>query len=357
MTYTYIFLSLIIFISSSCSYLPSIPFLSGGDESSESETTSSESHTLRASDQMILAVGGNYPGIDERIITDSSGDAISTSHTSLNCQTEESHIVDISSRPGFDTIATGQGFLITPLSTGIADIHCETTDGQVDQWYQVTVPPQQLIQILIAEALGPIVDDAQTVSESGASYVLQTSDSMTAHMIGMVIKNRIALILDNDQPSLFGVDDELFYENPPESYWNAVIAADNQFSPTNSDNIMNDVFVGARHRGNMMDAELIAYDQAVISAGRIFNNDYEDITQGAFAFMSPSDAQWNDIEDSLENGGQLIPASVSFNDSAFPALAPIQLVIDSAIWQYDSGRPAFIFARTRLEDESAIIEN
>ena len=102
---------------------------------------------------------------------------------------------------------------------------------------------------------------------------------------------------------------------------------------------------------------LIAYDQAVITAAGVFNGDIVDLTAGAFAFRSPTDAEWDLLAEALSDGADEIPDDSGFTDASFPALAPIQILVHPDVWTYDDGLPSFVFARERLDGYSAMTNN
>jgi len=169
-----------------------------------------------------------------------------------------------------------------------------------------------------------------------------------------VIRNRIALINDEDDPSLFGADEDDYDSDPIGSYYDVVIYAPDQFSPTGTDDPTYDTFIEAEDRDLLSGNWLIAYDQAVLTAGRVFNGDISDTTGNCFAFRSPTAAEWDLIAGNL--GADEIPEGSGFTDESFPSLDPIQIVILPDIWAYDGGMPSFVFARER-EDGAAAITN
>jgi hypothetical protein len=103
------------------------------------------------------------------------------------------------------------------------------------------------------------------------------------------------------------------------------------------------------------DELLAAYDQAVITAAKIFNGDITDTTGGAFAFRTPTESEWDAIYSAFLAGEEIPPES-GFTNDTFPSLEPIQILILDSIAKLDDDRPAFIFARKRLDGDPAITD-
>jgi hypothetical protein len=110
----------------------------------------------------------------------------------------------------------------------------------------------------------------------------------------------------------------------------------------------------AEQRKLMSGDELIAYDQAVLTAAGIFNGDTEDTTTGAFAFRSPTPEEWNSIAQAWTIHSYDLPSGAGWSDASFPAFAPIQILIHPDVWTYDDGRPSFVFARMRTSTDAAV---
>jgi len=234
--------------------------------------------------KLSLAVGGVLGGRDELVILDSNGDPRDFSGVTLECAADVD-IVQILPRPGFATTAEGSGVRIVPIDPGIAAITCAAAGEDLGLAYEVTVPPQLLIQILIAEARGVLAEGA-TIDEETESVTLD-SESPTANALGSVVRNRIWFTNSYDDTDLFGVDEEDYDLDPPVSYYDAVIMAEGQFAPTDPGDPNYAIFIDAERRIFMEGEGVTAYDQAVITAAGIFNGDIEDNTTGAFAFYTP----------------------------------------------------------------------
>ncbi|MFA4873746.1 MAG: hypothetical protein WC690_00225, partial [bacterium] len=258
-------------------------------------------------------------------------------------------------RNGYLTQAAGSGVAIVALKPGVVGIKCKLDGTDMDEIYEVTVPPQSLIQILVAEASQQLAEEAVIDEDVGADVVALDSVSPTATALGSVIRRRIDLIDRDDKPELFGADPTDYNENPPASYYDAVIMAKDQFSPTNETDPTYETFVEASQRRLLTGEMLVAYDQAVITAAGIFNGDVLDNTGNAFAFLSPTQDQWNAIAQAFTVASLDIPANAGFTDASFPDLAPIQILIQPDVWKYDDGRPAFVFARIRLDNTFAVV--
>ena len=322
------------------------------DDSDDGGQIISSNRVIEPSKKISLALGGVAPGRDELIVVDENGEPRSfLPNTELSC-TADPAIVQFKNRPGFSSLVAGGGALLVALSEGVAEITCAGNGFEFAEKYEVTIPPQNLLQILLAEASTQLNSEAVIANQR----VALSSQSPTANTLAAVIRNRIELILENDNPALFGADAEDFYANPPSSYYNAVILADKQFSPTNFLDPNYPTFVKAQDRTLLSASLLAAYDQAVLTAAAAFNEDLADPTNGAFAFNSPSEAAWELLETALISESEDIPAGVGTSDANFPAFAPIQVVIDAEIWAYENGRPSFVFSRMKEDSEAAVIE-
>lgn len=309
---------------------------------------------VEATEKFSLATGGVAPGRDELVIYDQNGNPRDFSGQTLECEADDD-IVQLGPRPDYNSAAEGSGVLIVATAPGVTAIRCSADGTLLEEVYEVTIPPQSLIQIIMAEAGRQLDEEAQIDEDLGSEVVSLDSQSPTGDGIGSVIRNRIELINTQGNPALFGAEDEKYTNDPPASYYEAVIMAENQFSPTDPSDPSHDVFDDAQDRNFLQDSWLIAYDQAVLTAAGVFNGDIEDPTGGAFAFRSPTQEQWDVLAQNI--GGAYIPEGSGFSDSSFPALAPIQILIHPEVWTYDDGRPSFVFARERSDSDPAIVNN
>ncbi len=307
---------------------------------------------VNPTDKYLLALGGVAPGWDELVIFDNNENPQDFTGKTLECAADD-EIVRLEVRPGYSDEASGSGVRIIPTEPGITAIRCSVDGEELDKVYEVTIPPQHLIQILIAEALGQLTDEAE-LDDDGDTVKLQ-SISPTGNALGSVIRNRILFINSHDKPDLFLADKDDYDLNPPASYYDAVIMAEGQFSPADPQDPNYDLFDDAQDRNFLNDDELVAYDQAVLTAGGIFNGDIDDTTTGAFAFMSPTPDEWSKIAQAWSMYYWSIPVGAGFSDADFPAFAPIQILIHPDVWKYDDGRPSFVFARMRTEEDFAVV--
>lgn len=334
-----------------CSQLFRNPFSSDDDDSGR--PSSVPDRVANTTNEYYLAIGGVAPGGDELVIEDDNGDARNFSGQTLECKADDD-IVILRPRPGFDTVTAGSGVLMVATSPGITAIHC-TLDGQeLQEIYEVIISPQSLIQILVAEAGTQLKDEADIDSPQGKSIVRLTSTSPTGNALGTVIRNRINLINSTDDPELFAADPDDYDTNPPASYYDSVILAKNQFSPTDTQDPNHKVFEDAQDRNFLEPDTQIAYDQAVITAAHIFSGDTPDSTGGSFAFRSPTQAEWSAVLAAWTGFSLTTPDASGFSDLDFPALAPIQVLIHPNIWKYSDGRPSFILARRRMSENYAV---
>lgn len=304
-------------------------------------------------DHFILALGGVTSGWDDLIIRDVMGNPVLFGQSVLNCWAE-SAIVEVTIRPGYFSQSDGSGVRLIPRDVGVTAVRCTVDGTDLGRVYEVTIPPQSLIQILVAEATEQLADEATLDEEIGAGVVTLGSESSTGNALGAVIRNRIQRILDDGDPSIFGATPAAFETDPFGSYYDAVITAPDQFSPVLTSDPTHDLYERASARSQLSAAEKIAYDQAVLTAGGIFNGDIEDPTQGAFAFRSPTVEEWELLQGALASGATSIPEDSGFTDASFPTYAPIQIEIIPEVWKYsEDKRPSFVFARELPEEATA----
>jgi hypothetical protein len=249
---------------------------------------------VEPTEKFSLAVGGVASGRDELVIYD-GGRERDFGDSTLEC-TADDDIILIRTRPGFDSPAAGSGVRMIATEPGVTAVRCKLDGDDLDGVYEVTVSPQLLVQILVAEAGGQLYDEAELDAdfdfELAKDVVALGSSSPTAEALGSVIRNRVDRIENSDNPSLFNADEELYDSDPPSSFYDAVIMADGQFSPTDQDDPTNDLFEDAQDRDFLEDEWLVIYDQAVLTAAGIYNRDIDDTTSGSFAFRSPTESEW-----------------------------------------------------------------
>lgn len=302
------------------------------------------------SGKLTVALGGSFS--NEYIFLDSQ-DVTDVQHNP-----DDDALFSISPRNGFTTIAEGHGFKVTPLQEGIGYVRPITNSGLLDA-IEITIPPQKLIQILVGEARGEIAREATLEND----HVKSTSVSVTGDAVGAVIRNRIRLINENLNPHLFVADPSDYYFNPDISYYDAVIEARHgdayQFLPVDPEDSSHEEYIQASARLRLSSALEKSYDQAILTAGGIFNGSTEDPTSGSFGFYSPSEEEFRVLRNALGNpenvGGQL-PEGCGTSDSHFPALAPIQvkLLPEVAPSGINPDVPSFVFIRSRMSTEAAV---
>ncbi len=302
------------------------------------------------SGKITVALGGTRSGADEYIFSESDG--------VTGVRNDDEDLFAVGPREGFSTIAAGHGFKVTPLQEGIGYVTPQTATGSLAA-VEVTVPPQTLIQILIGEARGELTREATL--EDG--HVKTSSVSVTGNALAAVIRNRIHLINETANPNLFVADATTYASEPPISYYEAVIQANDgstyQFSPVRPSDPSHDEYLAATARSSVTSELITAYDQAVATAGGVFDDATTDPTSESFAFYSPTSAQFqllrNALEDPQNEGGQL-PEDCGTSDSNFPALAPIQVLLlpEVASSAGDDDVPAFVFVRSRSGADAAV---
>jgi len=311
------------------------------------------------SGKLALALGGLHQGADEIVINEEI--------SSLELENNDPDLFDLEPRPDFESFAGGKGARVIPKKTGIGYV-TPTVNGSARDPIEITISPQSLIQILLGEARGELQREAtMEAGEAGdKTRVKSTSVSVTGDAVAATIRNRIHLIQLKDQPSLFVVDAHDFGSDPPQSFYDAVIEANNghvyQYSPVEPDDPSFPVYQAASERESLGPQYDIAYDQAVLTAAGVFTGDTEDPTTGAFAFYSPTAAQYDAIRQGLESGDTSLPHGCGTSDSNFPALAPVQiLVLDdiapAVLGGGGGGVPSFVFVRSRKSSEPAITES
>lgn len=353
-----ILLILITIVFSGCSSvldnLLKNPFSGGDDDDTPSAIPN---RVTEPTAKYSIAVGGVAPGKDELIIYDSNKNVRDFSGQTLECAADDP-IVLLKNRTGYDSVAAGSGVSMIATEAGVTAIRCSANGTELEEVYEITIPPQSLIQILVAEASEQLVSEAKTEKtedEEDTELVSQDSVSPTANALGSVIRNRISRINIDGEHELFSVDPKDYDLNPPVSYYDAVIMADGQFSPTNSADPSAKIFNNAQDR-NFLEGDLVtAYDQAVLTASGIFNGDIIDNTGNAFAFLSPSESEWWPIAEALGLYYLTIPANAGVSDANFPTLAPIQILVHPDVWRYSDARPSFIFIRKRTLTDLAVV--
>ncbi len=283
------------------------------------------------SGKLAVALGGSREGVDE-IIFDQVFSSLDLANNNADL---------------FSLEFQSRGARVIPLQTGIGYV-APTLDGQAMDPVEVTIPPQSLIRILLGEARGELDREA---TRDAQGHVKTSSVSVTGDALGAVIRNRIDLIALENRPSLFVVNSGDFWSDPPLSQYDAVIAANDgnvyQFSPVDPEDPSFPVFEAAAVRDDLNAGELAAYDQAVLTAAGVFTGDTEDPTNGAFAFYSPTPAQFDLLDQALEDGDTSLPPGCGASDGNFPALAPVQVLVLDEI-------PGFVFVRSRKFIEPAV---
>ena len=352
-----IFLFLLFFVisplTSGCGSI--LPFFSEDEESDsfeeESDSPESESGIERdVSGKLALALGGVAPGTDA-IQTDED-----LTGKTLGFETEDDDLITFAFIESFNSYQEGRGARVIPKAFGIG-YAIPVVNNSYRQAAEIIIPPQKFIQILLGEARGQLTREA-VLDHDG--MVKPGSVSPTGNALGAVIRNRIKIIRDQNAPHLFVADSDLFYADYPITSYEAVIEAGSgghyQFSPLYPDDPTHDEYLDAAHRVNVADDNLIAYDQAVLTAAYIFNDDTQDPTQGAFAFYSPTTLQYDTLQEALISGDTEFPSGAGTSNQQYPALAPIQVLIlpDVSTRSSESSVPSFVFVRERNENDPAV---
>ena len=211
---------------------------------------------------------------------------------------------------------------------------------------------------MMGEASKQVTNEAEV---GGDHHVLLTSVSETADAIGAVTRNRVDLINSGSYDySVFNVDQYAWGIEPVGSYYDAVITAESsgiyQYSPVDPSDPTHETYINAESRG-FLDASLHrGYDQPRLSSSYIFSNNTPDPTNGAFAFYSPTEDEWEKIELGYANNMATLPVGAGVSDSDFPHYDYIQIVVLSKVWDYPDGRPSFVFIREREQSDYAAVK-
>lgn len=326
------------------------PLLSD-DTEAIAEATPSTTPIFEASTTYAIALGGVAPGRDTLVIADKVADTVAT----ITFTSEDDTIVGLLPRPGFADFTSGRGAVLIPQASGSTRIRYTLNGVEQPNRFGVVVPPQELVQVLMGEARGQILSEA-TVSNG---VVALTSRSRTAEALAAVIRNRVALISQRSEPSLFAADKATFYANPPATSYAAVIEAQTmhlyQFSPVHPDDGSHTVYTNASARAFLAPTEQLAYDQSVLTAAGIFDGSIADPTGGAFAFRTPSSIEAECLTAAADVPTiSSIPTGCGPGDANFPALAPVQILIHPDIARLSDGFPAFVFYRERATGAAAV---
>lgn len=322
--------------------------------SDSDDGNSSTSPAVEATATYSLAMGGVAKGRDELVIYDTNGDIANFSGKVLTFQTDNNN-VELRTRDGHSDFASGSGAKIIPLTEGTTVITYFVDGKEQPDKYLVIIPPQSLIQILMGEARGQLATEAQV---SGGNVEL-TSESPTGNAIAAVIRNRVQM-LESGQPfGLFLVDSNVWYSRPNASHWDAVISARDgdayQFTPVDPDSVSHTALLAAATREGMLNKEeLIAYDQAVLTAAGVFANIIKDPTDGAFAFRTPTPAESDCLSLAMATRSLFLPAGCGPGDENYPYFAPVQILIHPSVTKLDDGRPGFVFIRNRDITDPAV---
>ncbi len=300
------------------------------------------------SGKLALALGGSVTGSDELTFP--------SELRLTDLQNNDSDLFSLKTLGGADSFASGNGAQVVPLKVGIGYVTPVTAGRSLDP-LQVTIPPQELIQILVGEARGELAREA-TLNNG---QVKSSSVSLTGDAVGAVIRNRINLINQSMNPGLFLADAPLYEKDPPLSQYQAVIQAKAtvyQFSPVDPQDLSYPYYQAAAARSLLGKTVLMAYDQAVLTAADIFNGGTKDSTNGAFGYYSPTKAQYDALKEALTTQTLTMPQGVGTSDANFPALAPVQVLILSGIASSSDNPilPSFVFVRSRNNLDPAVTD-
>lgn len=330
--------------------LPGCPFFSSNDTSDLPQTSVTQKEK-DAAGNLTLALGGVREATD--IVT------INQALKLLDFATDDGDLFSMEVPNGKASYTEALGVRVLPKQEGIGYL-TPKIDARAFAPIQVTIPPQQLIQILLGEARTELTTEATLDSDGNVKV---SSVSVTGDAIGAVIRNRVDLINEQEKPSLFVADPDVYASNPPVSYYDAIIEANNgtihQFSPVDPEDPSHDEFLDAANRGDLSKSLRKAYDQAVLTAAGIFNGETDDPTGGAFGFYSPTADQFELLQEALDSEAESLPEGCGTSNANFPALTPVQVVILKEIAPSSTvvDTPSFVFVRTRSPKEPAVVDS
>jgi len=265
-------------------------------------------------------------------------------------------LVDFAVPAGSSSFEEAGAARLLPMDSGVATVDIQY-DGETGETHNAIIPPQTLIQILIGEAHSAL---GREIADSGGE-VHTDSRSLVGEALAWVIRNRIDLSDAANNPGLFAADDNLFYSNPPASAYDAIILAEEngqyQFAAVDPNDANHANFVDSASRADLSSNDLrLSYDQAVLSAAQVFADLVGDPTHGAFAFYTPTQAQYTNLLTALFAEVTALPPNIGVSDADFPVFIPIQVVILLDIVSQDDGNdvPSFVFVRERISTDPAV---
>ncbi len=298
--------------------------------------------------KMKLALGGTLTGWDELLI-----DGL-----------EASDSVDLVFEPEgvatgniIDASASSITFRINPETAGITQLKYKLNGVLQNKVIKIVIPPQEMIQVLMGEARSIIPQEITLDSEG---RVERSSTSFTAQALLNVVRNRIKLMEERNEASLFVVDsDEFVSANLAERYRLVIQANRNgiyQFSPVDPDDPSFSAYSAAAQRSGLSASRMLVYDQALLTAADVFDESLEDNTSESFGFYSPTKSEYENLLTGL-NSTEL-PEDVGRSDNTFPTLAPIQILILENIspQTFDEELPSFVFVKSRTSAEAAVLK-
>ena len=298
--------------------------------------------------KMKLALGGTLSGWDQLLINNLGP----TDDVKLEISPEgilAGHIVDASA----NTVT----FQMTPLKAGIVQLKYRINGSLQDKTIKVVIPPQEMIQVLTGEARSII---PQEITKDSEGRVDRNSASFTAQALLSVVRNRIKIIEDQNQPSLFVVDGNDFTNADLAKRYQLVIEAHRngvyQFSPVDPKDPSFAAYNAAAQRSGLSTSRTLVYDQALLTAADIFDESLEDHTKKSFGFYSPTKTEYENLLTGLHS--TTLPDNVGRSDDTFPSLAPIQILILNGIspQTFDADLPSFVFVKSRTPMEDAVLK-
>lgn len=337
-----IFIVLFLLLLSACGGM------SGTDSTNNDAIPAASPLQFNFDEKMKLAIGGTLTGWDQLLINNLGP----TDSVTLVFEPE-----GIATGTIVDSNSNSITFKITPEKAGIAQLKYQINGVLQSKVIKVVIPPQEMIQVLMGEARSII---PQEITKDSEGRVDRNNASFTAQALLSVVRNRIKLMEERDEPSLFVVDSDEFVAADLAERYRLVIEANRngiyQFSPVNPSDPSYSAYSTAAQRTGLSTSRMLVYDQALLTAADVFDESLSDNTQNSFGFYSPTKSEYENLLTGLDSTE--LPEDVGRSDSTFPSLAPIQILILENIspQTFDAELPSFVFVKSRSSTDKAVVK-
>ena len=322
--------------------------MSGNTDSSGDAIPAASPLQFNFDEKIKLALGGTLAGWDELLIDNLQP----TDSVTLVFEPE-----GIASGTILDSTANSITFKITPEKAGITQLKYQINGVLQGKSIKVVIPPQEMIQVLMGEARSII---PQEITKDSEGRVDRNSKSFTAQALFSVIRNRIKIIEEQNQPSLFVVDENDFTNADLAERYRLIIEAHRngiyQFSPLDPEDPSYAAYTASAQRSGLSASRTLVYDQALLTAADIFDETLADNTYKSFGYYSPTRSEYDHLLTGLNS--TTLPDNIGRSDDTFPALAPIQILILNEIspQTFDDTLPSFVFVKSRTAEENSVLK-